>query len=201
MIRSMNTDESTARGPDGDSSDHGDRNADVPAEGLRPGHGARPSWDLFRAARLLPLVTVAAWIITIFVPILDSGNADGPRITITSLGDSPLDPEYLNPGFIAIWVLIVVFALLPWLFGAEQWWSAAAILFGVVILLGLAAAVINPPFLMWDGQTDDGMPTGGMEVVRPDFGFVLCAIGGFALGASGFCGWIGGQRLKHRAAA
>lgn len=142
-------------------------------------------------------MTVAAWIITIFVPVLDSGNAEGPSITITSLGGAPLDSAELNPGFIAIWILLIVFALLPWLFGHSQWWSATAILIGVGILLGLIAAVINPPSLMWDGQTDDGMPTGGMEVALPDYGFVLWIIGSQALVAAGVCGWIGGQRLKE----
>lgn len=192
MILSMNAD-NNAHVPDkGDT-------AGVPAEDSQPRRVARPSRALFRAARLLPLVTVAAWIITIFVPVLDSGNDEGPRITITSLGGAPLDPAELNPGFIAIWILIVIFAVLPWLFGHSRWWSATAILIGFVILLGLITVVIEPPFLMWDGQTDDGMPTGGMEVARPEFGFVLWVIGSQALVAAGACGWIGGQRLKPQA--
>lgn len=199
MILSMDADRSNAHGPDGCSSGNRDRIADVPAEDSPPRERERSSRTLLQIARLLPLGTVATWIVTIFVPVLDSGNAEGPRITITSLGGAPLDPAELNPGFIAIWFLIVIFALLPWLFGHSQWWSAAAILIGVVILLGLASAVINPPFLMWDGQTDAGMPTGGMEVALPDFGFVLWIIGSQALIAAGICGWIGGQRLKHRA--
>lgn len=76
--------------------------------------------------------------------------------------------------------------LLPWLFGHSQTWSSAA---------------IDPPFLMWDGQTDDAMPTGGMEVGLPDFGFVLWAIGSLARIAADICGWIDGQRHKHRAQA
>lgn len=48
-------------------------------------HGpSDPTARLRRIAALLPLVTVAAWVITIFVPILDSGNNDGPRITATT---------------------------------------------------------------------------------------------------------------------
>ena len=91
--------------------------------------------------------------------------------------------------------------LLPWLFGRSQWWSSAASLIGVVILLGLVVVAIDPPFLMRDGQTDDGMPTGGVKVALPDFGFVLWAIGSLALIAAGICGWIDGQRHRHRAQA
>lgn len=169
------------------------------SDGPEQRRGPRPGPNLLRAARFLPLVTVAAWIITIFVPILDSGNDDGPRIRITSVGETPLDPEYLSPGFIAIWLLIVSFAILPWLFGVERWWSGSAIVLGALLLLVLAAAVINPPSLLWDGQTDDGMPTGGMEVALPDFGFALCLIGSQALGAAGFCGWIGSRRRRSGA--
>lgn len=99
-----------------------------------------------------------------------------------------------------LWVLIVIIALLPWLFGLSQWWSATAILVGVVILVGLVAVVIDPPLLMWDGQTEDGMPTGGMVVAGPDFGFVLWIIGSLALVAAGVCSWIGGQRTKKHGA-
>lgn len=199
MILSMNADENNEPVPDKDNNArHPDRSgaADVAGADSQSRHAVRPSGALLRAERLLPLVTVAAWIITIFVPVLDSGNDEGPRITITSLGGAPLDSAELHPGFIGIWFLIVVFALLPWLFGHSQWWSATAILIGVGILLGLIVAVINPPFLMWDGQTDDGMPTGGMEVALPDYGFVLWIIGSQALGAAGVCGWIGRQRQK-----
>lgn len=107
-------------------------------------------------------------------------------------------PE-LELGYIALWFLIVTLAVLPWIFGHSQWWSAAAILVGTVILLGLIVVAINPPYLMWDGQTAEGMPTGGMEVARPDVGFVLRIIGSQALVAAGVCGWIGAQRLKPRA--
>lgn len=112
------------------------------------------------------------------------------------MGETPLDPEYLSPGFIAVWLLIVGFPIMPWLFGHSQWWAGGAIVVGALLLLVLAAAAINPPSLLWDGQTDDGLPTGGMEVARPDFGFALCLIGSQALNAAGVCGWTGGQRRK-----
>ena len=194
-IVGMNAEEDNAHVPDSDGT------AGIHAENSPDRSETRPSQDLLRAARLLPLVTVAAWIVTIFVPVLDSGNVKGPRITITSLGGAPLDSAELNPGFIAIWILIVIFALLPWLFGHSRWWSVSAVACSVVILLGLVVAVIDPPFLMWDGETDDGMPTGGMEVAVPDFGFVLWIIGSQALAAAGVCGWIGGDRRKCGAQA
>lgn len=157
--------------------------------------------ELLRAARILPLATIVAWTITIFVPVLDSGNDDGPRIRITSLGSSPLDPANLDPGMITIWVVILAIVILPWLLGASQLWSGAAILFGIVLLAGLASAAFEPPTMVWDGQTGDGMPTGGMETGRPAAGFVICTIGALALVAAGVCGWEAGRRLKRWAAA
>lgn len=153
--------------------------------------------ELLRAARILPLATVAAGIVTIFMPVLDSGNAEGPSIRITSLGYSPLDPTDLDPGMISVWVLTLTLAVLPWLFRASQWWSVAVILVGLVLLMSLATAVIEPPIMMWDGQTEDGRPTGGMEVARPAAGFAVCTIGSLALVAAGVCGWVGGRRLKR----
>lgn len=199
MILSMNADENNAPVPDngkGVQRPDDDGTNEGPTGESRRRRETRPGRTLLRGARLLPIATVAVWIATIFVPVLDSGNTYGPRITITSLGDAPLYTGELNPGLVAIWILIVVIALLPWLFGHSQWWSAAVIVIGIVILLSLVVAVIDPPLLMWDGQTAEGMPTGGMEVARPDIGFVLWIIGSLALVAAGVCGWVGGRRMK-----
>lgn len=199
MILSMNADDNNAPGPDADrrvqkSEDGG--SDEVPAAGSLRRRETRPGRSLLQAARLLPLATVAVWIATIFVPILDSGGTEGLGITITSLGEAPLGTRGTDPGLVAIWILIVIIALLPWLFGHSHWWSAAAILIGDVILFGLVAVAITPPSLIWDGQTAEGVPTGGMEIARPDFGFVLWIIGSLALIVAGICGWIGVQRLK-----
>jgi hypothetical protein len=151
-------------------------------------HGPRTS-RYRRIATLLPLVTVAAWVITIFVPILDSGNDDGPRIRITSMGENPFDPATAVPGFFAVWLLVVVFSILPLLFGISRWWSGAAMIIAAILIIVLVFTALNPPSLIWDGQIAEGMPTGGMEVALPDFGFVVGLVGASALGAAGITGW------------
>ncbi|MCF2572109.1 hypothetical protein [Brevibacterium sp. UCMA 11754] len=161
-------------------------------------HGPRTT-RFHRIATLLPLVTVAAWVITIFVPILDSGNDDGPRIRITSLGEHPFDPATAVPGFFAVWLLVVVFSILPLLFGISRWWSGAAMVIAALLIIVLVFAALNPPSLIWDGQTAEGMPTGGMEVAVPDFGFFICLVGALALGAAGSAGSsVGRSRPKHQ---
>lgn len=164
---------------------------------------------LLLAARLLPLATVVAWIITIVVPIIDSntsdgGNEEGPSPTITSMGHSPVLLEYLDHEAISIWIGILTLAILPWLVGSSKWWSAAAVLFGAALLWMLSSYLITPPIMMWDGQTEDGTPTGGMEVGRPAPGFAVYTIGALALTAAGICGWISSSgstaALRHRGA-
>lgn len=49
--------------------------------------GRRARW----IARWLPFVTLGAWVAMIWVPVLDSGNDDGPRLLITSLGEYPIN--------------------------------------------------------------------------------------------------------------
>ncbi|AZL04852.1 MULTISPECIES: hypothetical protein [Brevibacterium] len=153
---------------------------------------------LRRIASLLPLATVAAWVITIFVPILDSGNNDGPRIRITSLGEDPFEPATAVPGFFAVWLLVVVFSILPLLFGISRWWSGAAMVIAALLIIVLVFAALNPPSLLWDGQTPDGMPTGGMEVALPDFGFFISLVGALALGAAGSAGWSADRSRPRR---
>lgn len=153
---------------------------------------------LHRIATLLPLATVVAWVATIFVPVLDSGNDDGPRIRITSLGETPFDQETAVPGFFAAWLLVVVFSILPLVFGISRWWSGAAMVIAALLIIVLVFAALNPPSLLWDGQTADGMPTGGMEVALPDFGFFICLVGALALGAAGSAGSSAGRSRPRR---
>ncbi|WP_413336459.1 hypothetical protein ACH82I_07090 [Brevibacterium sp. GP-SGM9] len=146
-------------------------------------------------AQVLPLVTVAAWIITIFVPVLDSRTSTGPGIVITSLGDADSGGRVTeNPGFAALWLIILAIAALAWVFRAPKWWSGVAIIVAALLLICLMYLVIEPPFLMWDGQTPGGRPTGGMEVAYPGPGFIFWILGVGALGTAGFCGLIAEDR-------
>lgn len=118
-------------------------NAESNTQGLGSHATGSRGKELLRAARILPLAMVAAGVVTIFVPVLDSGNADGPSIRITSLGYSPLNPTNLDPGMSSVLVLFLTLAVLPWLFRASQWWSVAAILVGVLNLVSFAVFAIG----------------------------------------------------------
>lgn len=141
-------------------------------------------------ARLLPLVAVVCWVITIFVPVLDSGEPDSLRIRVTTLGFSPIDMNDLSGANIILWVVIIVGAVTAWLMDASKGWSVAAIVLGTVVSMRLLQMVVDPPFLLWDGQTADGMPTGGMEVAYPAAGFIFWILGSLSFFAAGICGLV-----------
>lgn len=141
-------------------------------------------------ARVLPLGAVACWVITIFVPVLDSGEPDSLRIRVTSLGVSPIDMHGLDNIYLALWVVILAGAITAWLLEASKWWSAAAIVLGTVLSLRLLQMVVDPPYLLWDGQTANGVPTGGMEIAYPAAGFGLWSIGSLFFFAAGICGLV-----------
>lgn len=141
-------------------------------------------------ARMLPLVAVACWVITIFVPVLDSGEPDSLRIRVTSLGFSPIDMNSLSEIHLVLWIVIVTGAVTAWLLDASKWWSVAAIVLGTVLGLRLLQMVVDPPYLLWDGQTAGGMPTGGMEIAYPAAGFVFWILGCLSFFAAGICGLV-----------
>ena len=150
-------------------------------------------------ARWLPFVAVAMWIATIFIPVVDSFNDDGPRIRLTSLGDWTFDDggEVLPP-FIFLWALMVAIAALGLGFASDLWWNVTAVLIAALIVFILVGIVLSPPVTLWDGQLPDGTPTGGMEVGRPSFGFGLWLIGAASLAAAGVCGFAAkAQRPRH----
>ncbi|UVI36899.1 hypothetical protein [Brevibacterium spongiae] len=150
-------------------------------------------------ARVLPIGAVACWVITIFVPVLDSGGTESMRVRVTSLGFSPIDMNDLDPGYLTIWIIIVTGAFTAWLLSASKWWSIAAIVLGTVLGLRLLQMVADPPFLMWDGQTANGMPTGGMEVAYPAAGFGFWVLGSALYLAAGICGLVAAaQKNRHR---
>lgn len=141
-------------------------------------------------ARLLPLVAVICWVITIFVPVLDSGEPASLRIRVTSLGFSPIDMNDLDEVYLVLWIVIVTGAVTAWLFGASKWWSIAAIILGAVLSLRLLQMVVDPPYMLWDGQTADGVPTGGMMIAYPAAGFAFWVLGSLAFFAAGICGLV-----------
>lgn len=151
-----------------------------------------------RIARWLPVVAVLAWVAMIWVPVLDSGNDDGPRLLITSLGEYPISPENFDIAFALPWAAILLCAVTAWFSRSLTLWSPAAVILGLVLLVALVAMVMDPPFFMWDGQDEQGRWVGGMEVGYPAPGAVLWALGSAALIAGGIFGLVGSRHCRHR---
>src|SRR5699024_5186862 len=150
-------------------------------------------------ARVLPVATVACWAITIVVPVLDSGEPDSLRIRVTSLGFSPIDMNDLDEAYLLLWAVVLIVAITAWLLEASRWWSVAAIVLGTVLSLRLLQMIVDPPYLVWEGQTASGTPTGGMEVAYPALGFGFWVFGSMCFIAAGVCGLIAdAQRTRDR---
>lgn len=148
-----------------------------------------------RIARLLPLLTVMAWAITLVLPVLDSGNDHGPRIVVSSLGGEPLDLADVQSPFVIAWVAVLGCAASAWLFRSLRWWSVATLLIAAVLGILLIGMLVDPPSLLWDGVDAQGRPTGGQEIGEPAAGALFWAMGIGALVAAGVCGLIG--RARH----
>lgn len=148
-------------------------------------------------ARLLPLAAIAAWAVMIWVPFLDSRTTTGPGIVYTSLGELPLSGQNLMAEFLLVWGLIGACAMTAWMFNPLRTWSVVTFVVGVALIVFLLAMVLDPPILMWDGQDEQGRPTGGMAVGYPAPGSIFWALGSCALIAAGICGLIGGCRRRR----
>lgn len=152
---------------------------------------------MIRWARLLPLVSVAAWALTLVVPIIRADEPQRDSIVVRSLGDISLDLTEASPPFVLAWAGVLACAGSVWLVRTLRWWSVVAML----VAAGLSALLINllldPPFLMWDGQDDQGRMVGGMVVGEPAAGALIWVIGILALFLAGVFGLVGGSREKH----
>lgn len=148
--------------------------------------------------RLLPLVTVVAWVITLFVPVFNSGNSFGPRIVMNSLGT---DLQFLDdpwPTFVATWVAILGCAVSVWFLRGFRVWSIVAMLVVAAIIVFVVLLLANPPALIWDGIDAQGRPTGGYEEAGLGAGMLVWGVGLVALLTAGVCGLLGSKRSAGR---
>lgn len=151
-------------------------------------------------ARILPTLALTAWIVTIFMPVLDSASnsfhtSGSVRIVVTSLGHSPFELSDADPQFVIIWICLLTCVVSAWLLDVLRAWSWATTVLGVLVLAFLGRMMADPPTVMWDGQNGKGEWIGGMEVGDPVAGAALWAVGGIALIAAGIIGLIG-ERLR-----
>ena len=140
--------------------------------------------------RLLPLLTVAAWALTLVIPVLDSGKNSGPRIVVSSTGGTPFDLTDAEPVFLLAWAGVLGCAATVWLLRSLKVWSVVAIVVAVLLAVLLITTIMDPPTVFWDGIDAQGQHIGGAEVGGPATGSVLWAIGIGAL----FMAGLGGLR-------
>lgn len=145
---------------------------------------------MITVARLLPLVTVVAWSVTLVLPVLDSGRTAGPRIVVTSLGGDRLDVGDLDSAFVIAWLAVIGCAVTALLARSLRWWSLLAMPVAVALAAFLIGMIIEPPSLIWDGQDAQGRMTGGSEVAEPALGALAWLVGIVALGAASVCGFV-----------
>ena len=123
-------------------------------------------------ARLLPILALCAWVVTLWVPVLDSSlnslhTKESTRIVVTSLGDVPRDLSDLDPKFVIIWSCLLACVISAWLVDRLRIWAWATVCLGIAVLASLINMVAEPPSLMWDGQDRAGGGSAGWKWPLP----------------------------------
>lgn len=136
---------------------------------------------------LLPLVAVAALLITLVVPVSVSSDPAFDQFHLTSAGE-PGSLEAL-PLVLPIWGIVLLAAATAWIRRWPALWTLFAFLAALAMVVLPAVLVLDPPHLLWDGWDEaNDRPTGGMVVARPALGSALWVAGSLALSASGVLG-------------
>ncbi|MGO1228019.1 MAG: hypothetical protein ACTMII_05275 [Brachybacterium sp.] len=147
--------------------------------------------------RMLPLVAVAALVITLVVPVSVSSDPDFDAFLMTSAGQ-PGTTDSL-PLMLPIWAIVLVAAATVWIPRWPALWAVVAFVAALTLVILPATLVLDPPRLMWDGWDEaNNRPTGGMVVGRPFIGSALWVAGSLALTASGVLGILDAVRSRAR---
>ncbi|MEE8868801.1 MAG: hypothetical protein SOH99_08020 [Acidipropionibacterium acidipropionici] len=126
-----------------------------------------PSWILAVVAALLPWLTVV-------VPI---------RSTWKDLAVEEFLLDEGSIGLLAMTLLFGVTAVLSLVPAARRWWGWCAA--GVSLASAVVLAVYTVPGQVnWDGVDSQGRPTGGVELILPDFGWGILVLAWAAMTAA-----------------
>lgn len=125
--------------------------------------------------RRVPLLATAAallpWL-TLVLPIYSfpSGRFDDQSVSLLRALEYDSAGIFLLVPFVAIAVLAGV----AWLRRPGRIW---AVLAGVVVVAtGLLLIPLGQGSIIWDGVDDQGRPTGGYEVLWPDWGLLVLGV-------------------------
>lgn len=152
-----------------------------------------------QVARLLPLVSVAAWMVMIWVPIFANHASDDKRVTLTSLGTPPIN--MVDPGLDVIlpWVLVLFCAAVSRLMEPPLWWSVVVILFGIALLIMSEVSMFDPPTVRSVVNYSSGESSEVTISGYPDAGVGYWILGSGALvcaGTAGIAGHLGDRRRR-----
>lgn len=149
------------------------------------------------AARLLPLMSLASWIVMIWVPIMDNQATDEEGVTLTSLGLNTTGLVDMSPGVLFAWTFVILSAAVGLSMDPPTWWSAIVVAFGVSLYFMLYGILAYPPTVRWRGETASGESISANIVGFPAAGVSFWALGSITLIVAGISGLIA-QRQRRR---
>ena len=135
-------------------------------------------------SRLLSLLSVVLWALSLTTPVLDSRDKDGISLVVDALGGDETGLRSSWPLYAALGAAVVLCALTAWI-GRSRRWSLAALIVAAVWGFVLWRMIDTAPFALWDGMDAQGRPTGGMVVAEPAVGAALWGAGIAALALAG----------------
>ncbi|WP_231445593.1 hypothetical protein [Brevibacterium zhoupengii] len=149
------------------------------------------------AARLLPLMSLASWIVMIWVPIMDNQATDEEGVTLTSLGFNTTELVDMGPGILLAWTAVILSAAVGLTMEPPAWWSAVVVAFGVGLYPMLVGILTYPPAVRWRGETASGESISANIIGFPAAGVSFWALGSITLIVAGISGLLA-QRQRRR---
>lgn len=149
-----------------------------------------------QAARMMPFVALAAWVVMIWVPIMDNTASDEDGVTLTSLGRQTAGLVDFDPSVVISWLIVLMCAAVGLAVDPPHWWPAVVLGLGAVLYALLVGRLTHPPIVRWRGETTDGQSIGAIIVGYPAAGVNYWAVGSAALVAAGICGLIGQRQQR-----
>ncbi|HCG56156.1 MULTISPECIES: hypothetical protein [Brevibacterium] len=148
-------------------------------------------------ARLLPLVSVSAWVVMIWVPIFSNRASAEHSVTMTSLGRPPFRFSDIGLDVILPWAAVLLCAAIAWLVDPPLWWSMIVIVIGLALFIMLEVSMIDPPTARLLITDSSGERRGATLIGYPDAGVSYWVLGSGALvlaGTAGIAGFIGDRQ-------
>lgn len=125
--------------------------------------------------RRVPLLATAAallpWL-TLVLPIysFSSGRFDDQSVSLLAA------LEYDSEGIFLLVPILAIAVLAGAAWARRPGWVWAVLTGVVVVVTGLLLIPLSQGSIIWDGVDDQGRPTGGYEVLTPDWGLLVMVL-------------------------